>query len=353
MATGDTGYATDDAETSKLWGEQLYTEALAKTVIYQYVGTGDDNIFQEHTDFERKAGDEITITLRMQLDEDGRGEGEAMEGSEETLVTWTDKFLINELYNAVKTKSKVSDQRINWLIRDEAKSGLRDWWSGRLDESMANQITGTDNAALLDKRNGMNAVTAPSTNRWTFSAGAANEAALISNTFNFSLTDIDNAMAIAEDNSSAPLIRPLIIDGEPHYVCFMHPWQARDMRVNAAAGQWIDFNKGAGPRAYSENNIFTGALGVYNGVIMRKWSRLPVGGTADTRRAVLCGAQAGHVGYGQYSAGGATTWSEKLFDYDRTLGVSAGMVWGCKKAIFNAEDFGSIVISSYATVDGA
>ena len=341
----DTGYTTASPETRKAWGEQLWHEALAKTVMYQYTGDGMDNIFQVHNDLQKDKGDECTITLRMQGDADGQTEGESMEGNEEALVSHTDKVGINELYNAVRTASRISDQRITWSIREEARRMLSDWWAGRMDQCMAQQITGIAVAGdTLNKRSGFNAVTAPSTNRHVFQNGAANEAALVDNTFNMTLSTIDAAVSIAETNESAPLIRPLNIDGEPHYVAFLHPWSSRDIRTNAAAGSWIDFNKGAGPRSYSDNNIFNGAMGVYNGVILRKWSRIPESATAKTRRNVLCGA---------YSAGGRTTWSEKLFDYDRQLGVSAGMIFGIKKAVYNSEDWGSIVMSAYASADGS
>ncbi|WP_391486487.1 phage capsid family protein, partial [Leclercia adecarboxylata] len=34
---------------------------------------------------------------------------------------------------------------------------------------------------------------------------------------------------------------------------------------------------------------------------------------------------------------------EELFDYENQLGVSAGMIFGVKKTVFNSADFGVIV----------
>lgn len=343
-----TNITTADPEVAEHWGERLYYEALAATAIYPYIGEGDDNIVQKHNEMEEAAGDKVTLILRMQLTGDGRTEGEDLAGNEESLTTHTDAMLINELYHGVRSASKISEQRTVVDCREEAHSALRDWWAGRIDECAANHLTGTD--VSEPKREGFNTITAPSANRWVFEGGAANEAALTSNTFNLTFSTIDKAVSIAE--TSSPLIRPIMVNGEPHYIFFAHPWQYRDLTANANPGEWLDFHKMGGPRAYSENSLFTGALGMYKGVVLKKWSRLPVGGTANTRRAVLCGAQALHLAYGQEAAGGVIDWVEEPFDYKRKLGVGAGMVFGIKKAVFNSEDFGTVVASTYASADG-
>jgi hypothetical protein len=42
------------------------------------------------------------------------------------------------------------------------------------------------------------------------------------------------------------------------------------------------------------------------------------------------------------------SWVEELFDYENQLGVSAGLIFGMKKTQFNSEDFGTIVVPTYA-----
>ena len=46
------------------------------------------------------------------------------------------------------------------------------------------------------------------------------------------------------------------------------------------------------------------------------------------------------------------TWVEELFDYGNQLGVSAGLIFGMKKVRFNAQDFGTILIPTYAVAHG-
>jgi N4-gp56 family major capsid protein len=152
------------------------------------------------------------------------------------------------------------------------------------------------------------------------------------------------------------MIRPIMIGGRKKYLAFLHDFQVTDLRTNVNPGQWLDIQKAALAGGIgSKSPIYTDALGEYNDVILHKWNRLPPGisnaGAAvpNTRRAVFCGAQAGVVGFGrQFSQGSHYKWVEELFDYERELGVSAQTVWGIKKSTFNAVDFGTIVMSSFA-----
>ena len=144
------------------------------------------------------------------------------------------------------------------------------------------------------------------------------------------------------------------MDGNEYFVCFLHPYQVTDLRTDTTSGNWFDVQSKAmqGGRV-SDNPIFTGALGVYNGVILHEANRVPLTSTttssnSNTRRALLCGAQAGVVGFGRENGMNRMTWQEELFDYGNQLGVSAGAIFGVKKTRFNNKDFGTIVVPTYA-----
>jgi N4-gp56 family major capsid protein len=178
---------------------------------------------------------------------------------------------------------------------------------------------------------------------------------------------IDVARVKAETASieagTGPLVRPIRYMGGDYYVMFLHDFQVHDLRTNTATGQWQDIQKAAMAGGdVAENPIFTGALGIYNGVVLHKATRVTQGVNAsnaavsNTRRAVLCGAQSATIAFGADSGATRYTWVEELFDYQNQFGVSAGCIWGLKKTKFtpandsttNAEDFGAIVVSTYA-----
>lgn len=103
----------------------------------------------------------------------------------------------------------------------------------------------------------------------------------------------------------------------------------------------------------SKNPIISGGNFIYNNVVVHEWSYLPNTVTAPSsqanyRRGVFCGAQAAVLAVGQDSSPSEMSWVEEKFDYGNKLGVSAGMIYGIKKTVFNSADFATIVLSGYA-----
>lgn len=201
----------------------------------------------------------------------------------------------------------------------------------------------------------MQATIAPSATsgntRHLFADGTHTTEASLSTTDVFQLSFIDRAVTTAK--TSTPLIRPVRVNGGEFYVMFLHPWQVYSLRTDATSGRitWYDAQKArvqGGQTGEKENPIFSGALGVYNGVILHESTRIP-SVTTNVRRAVLCGAQACLMAMGQNSTSGdSPNWYEELFDYGNQLGVMGGMIAGMKKAVFNSIDFGTIVVSTRA-----
>jgi N4-gp56 family major capsid protein len=126
------------------------------------MGEGSNNMIQLKTELDQNAGDQVTVGLRVQLTGDGTTEGQTQQGNEESLSTYSDKLLINELAHAVRVKNKgsIDAQRVPFNLRNEGKDGLTDWFANRFDTCMANHLTG--NTLVIDPRyTGNNAITAP------------------------------------------------------------------------------------------------------------------------------------------------------------------------------------------------
>lgn len=351
MAT--TLYQTGNALAVKLWAKKLFEEALKQTYFSRFTGTGTDNVVQLKNETAKGPGDRITIGLRVQLTGSGvQGDG-TLESNEEALITYTDNVFIDQLRHAVRSAGKMSEQRVTFEVREEARMGLQDWFGDRLDTSFFNQIGG--NTAQTDTRfTGNQVAIAPDAAHKKYVNANESTDASISTTSLFSLTVLDKALEAAV--TASPLIRPIKYQGENMYVAFVHPVQVTDLRTSTATGQWLDIQKAAmtGGRV-NDNPIFTGALGVYNNIVLHSAFRIPQAvnaGTglaiASTRRAVFCGAQAAVMAYGQNNQDGDMTWVEELFDYGNQLGVAAGLIFGIKKMVFNSADFGTITIPTYA-----
>ena len=357
MAT--TNFGVNNPLAVKLWSERLFREALKQTRLYQFIGDTADSMIQKMVEPSKGAGDKVTVGLRMQLSGNGvQGDG-TLEGQEEAMDFYSDSLLINQLRNAVRSAGKMSEQRVPYSMRNEAFMGLQDWWAARFDTGGFNQLCG--NISQTDTRfTGNNSPVAPSSNNWYYANGLLSEAEVLSASASnaMNLKFIDYAVEIAKTNS--PAIRPFKYMGEDYYVCFLHPYQTTALRTSTDTGQWLDIQKAAfagyaGKSEVATNPIFTGALGVYNNVVLHESTYIPftLGTATDgVRRAVLCGAQSLICGFGQDNSDNKASWVEEMFDYGNQLGVSAGFIYGQKKSVFNSQDFSTVVMSTFAKAQG-
>lgn len=345
-----TTYGTNNALAVKLWSKKLSVEALKATWAAKFMGATSDDMLVIKDETQKSAGDKITYGLRMQLSGNGVSGDGTLEGNEEALTTYSDALFIDQLRHAVRSSGRVSQQRVPFDVREEALSGLRDWWADRIDAAAFNQLCG--NTVVTDTRfTGMNATIAPDANHYKNVAGGSDDSGLgSSNTF--SLTMLDKAVEAAK--TATPAIRPVKVQGKSYYLAFLHPYQVTDLRTSTSTGQWLDIQKAAMTGGMvNDNPIFDGSLGVYNGVILHEDARVTTGAVSTTqyanvRRAVFAGAQAGMVAFGRDNSPNKFTWVEELFDYENQLGVSAGLIFGMKKTVFNSADFATVILSSYA-----
>lgn len=341
MATTD--YPVNHPLAVKHWSKDLMVQALKRTHALQFMGKDSNSVVQIKSELNKAAGDRIRFGLRMQLIGDGIKGDSVLEGNEEDLVTYSQDIYIDQLRHAVRSGGKMSEQRVPFSVRAEARDGLADWWADRIDTAFFNQLAGMSTQTDV-RYTGMQAPTAPDASHVVYS-NEDSEASLAAGD-EFTLDLIDHAVEVAKTAANA--IRPIRVGGESKYVCFLHPYQVTDLRTNTSTGQWLDIQKAAmGGGKVSGNPIFTGALGEYNGVILHENTRVPAP-IANVRRAVLVGAQAACAAFGKGYGKNTMDWNEELFDYKNQLGVAAGCIWGLQKTRYNGSDFATVVISTYA-----
>jgi N4-gp56 family major capsid protein len=364
-----TNYGVNDTLAVKLWSKRLDHEALKYTDIGPLIGDDANSVIHRKTEMSKGPGDRVTYAIRMQLAGAGFTENQLAEGNGESLTTYSDNLLINELGHVVGVKSEYSidQQRVPFDLRDEAKSGLADWYAKRFSVSFFNQVCG--NTLQTDLRfTGLNATIA-ATRIIRQSSRASDDLLVAGDTFTLNLIDKAKEAAIV----ATPKIRPIKIRGGGNlgigagnrrdyngtltdmYVMYLHPYQVTDLRSNTSTGQWLDITKAAYQgREETGNPIFTGALGVYNGVILRSSFDLPNGISATGTlvstavRAVLLGGQAAMIAFGQRNSINKYRWNEELFDHKRRLEVSAWTIHGLKKTTYNSLDYGTVVVSTFA-----
>jgi N4-gp56 family major capsid protein len=296
--------------------------------------------------------------LRVQLSGAGVSGDNTLEGNEEPLTTYDETVYIDQLRHAVRSKGKMSEQRVPFNVRQESMDGLKDWWADRFDTWFFNQICG--NTAQSDTRyTGMQAAIAPDSSHLFRPNSQTTDQALTTGD-ELTLTIIDRVIARIKVFSGATTIplRPISIKGGKYYVMFIHPYQTFQLRSNTNTAQWADLQKAAIQGGLQDLPIFTGGsyVGLYNGVAIHESTRVTNGvhsttaaAVSNARRAVICGAQAALMATGRDETGPEKmTWVEELFDYNNQLGVAAGVIGGMKKTRFNSADFATFTVHTYS-----
>ena len=310
MAT--TTFGVNDALAVKLWSKKLAVEALKATSIAPLIGTSADSIIQRKEELSRGPGDKVTFGLRTQLTGDGVTEGEVLQGNEESLTTYADSVFINELSHAVRMKgeTRIDQKRVPFNLRNEARSGLRDWYAKRMSVSFFNQVC-SNTAETRTKYTGLQATTAYSTGRrLACNATTSTAAESLASSDKFQLKYIDYAVEVAKTSTATtgPL-RPVMVKGEEKYVLYLHPYQVTDLRTDAStAGNWFDIQKaGIQGGNISKNGIYTGALGEYNGVVLR--SAFDVAAATNSRPGWRSPTPGARYSWGRRLASSASPWT--------------------------------------------
>ena len=261
-----TEFGTGSAQAVKRWCDKLFRESLGKTFIKKFMGKGPDAIIRLLTDLENDAGDEIKYDLRVQDRSNGVQGDTRLKGFEAALVFHQDSILINQLRQAHAFRG-MTQQRTVHDLRAEGRASLSDWFAWVYDTLMFAYLAGVagdsnESAAGILGAGGFagNGLTAPDAAHLVDKTGSA-----------FGLADLDNAIAKAKVTN--PRVRPTMDGGNPKYVAVLHPYSIRSLKL-AGTTAWNTIHENASLRG-SNNPIYTGALGEYNGVVLHESEFIP------------------------------------------------------------------------------
>ena len=345
-----TEFGSGDAQAVKRWSEQLMRESFGKMGIRSMIGRGPTACIQMLTDLDKSAGDEVRYDLLVQDRSDGVNGDSKLKGFETALTYYQDVLKINQKRHAHAFKG-MSQQRTVHDLRRDGRFSLSEWWAWFMEAGLFAHLAGyvgTGNEQV----GGALGASAPGDTDFASNTVTAIDAAHLVNTgAAFTATDIDDAVAKAKVQN--PRVAPLKIGGADKYVLYMHPYSVRSLRIDTGADGWLTIQQNAGVRG-SKNPIYTGALGEYNGVILRESEFIPRDTATPTNHNILLGQGAGTIAFGNAwakggrGAGGGTffNWREETEDYGNEQGVAGISCLGYKGTQFNSAAFGRIVIQS-------
>ena len=361
----------NDPQAVKKWAS-LMAVAINKASYWsrKFVGEGKDARLpiQRIDDLESGAGDEVTVDLLMPMNMEPIIGDETLEGKEAPLKYFTDRLRIDQVRGGADLGSRMTKKRTLRNLRQDAKRAATGWWRQLMDEIYFIYLSGargTGGGFLWSANNPfftINPLTAPDAMHQMY-GGAATSKASLTAADTFKLRLIDKAVAKAEtmggDGSDELSMIPISIEGGDHYVALMHTFQADAMRQDAGTGGWLDIQKAAAAAEGAKNPIFTGAMGMYNDVILHKhrnvirFSDYGAGANLPAARSLFLGSQAALVAYGDNETGTRYRWTEVSKDHDNSIAIGTHAIMGVKKATYKSKDnatvrdFGVIAMDTY------
>ena len=345
-----TEFGVNDPQAVKLYSKLTFREALKNTLFSKFLGTSKNSIIMRLMELEKDAGDTIKYDLLMQTTGEGVSGNSWMKYNEAPLVYYQDSVVIKQLRQA-HMFDRESQQKTLHDLRQDARENLADWWRNTLDTYMLRYLGG--DTSINHGQAGVN----PDSDHYivagdvTFTGTITDDEDNIGSNDQISLLDLDYAKEKAK--TIDPMIRPTKIEGGEYYVAVLHPYSLTDLKVSTLSTtiKWHEIQQYANVRGL-KNPIFSGANGVYNGIIIYDDARVYSPQT-NVRRNLFLGAQAGVFAVGNaYDRidrhrldGLPMSWVEDMEDYRDKKGIAAGMIFGMKACRFNNKNFGCMVIT--------
>lgn len=372
---------TSDSLAVKLWGVKGYIDIIKGTHFGRMMERG---TISRADELDRaKAGDAITVDFTGILTGIGIGEGGTLAGNEESLNNQSFSMSYGLYRHAVASPNQdtIEQQRTNIPFEKRARALMPTFHASRLDASLFNQLAGVNSTTItVDTTTysgsnrtfvqGLNTINAATSNRIIWAGGnTADEQLGSTNTMSLDLIDA------AEEKLASTYPSAGTLDGEEFdlYISFE---QLTDLKRDTSSKiQWYSINLAAMTGGMIKDNPIANAspfskqpVGKYGRVNIIPAYRVATGVNSSTSAAITTVKRAVMVGRNAVMFGspfGGTLddiamdgdiasvkvplkFFTQLKDYDYVKGIEGRIIYGLKKTQFQSEDFGSIVISTYA-----
>ena len=318
-----TRFADVQNQVPEIWAKDLYAQAEHMTFWHRFEGPpGSSMPVIRRDELEHDPGDVIKLDIVLALTGAGQtGDTMLLEGNEEKLVLRQASVTVESLQHAVRWGKKASVLNVHNL-RQTSLGQLQKWLAGKLDDAIFNEISGGPGASIPE-------TDLPVSMKWF--AGSATSVGTVADTDaggRLKLGDISDIKAWAKTNNKIEPIR--VSDGMEVYGLVLHEYAALALKKDA---QWQQAQREAHLRG-AENPLFTGALGMWDNVVLYTSPRVRTAndgaGSITVARNIFFGAQAVAKAYAYYP-----DWTEQEFSYGQESGVATYTIVGHKLIVFD------------------
>lgn len=313
----------------KVWAKKVWHEGLKESYFDKFTALDGSNVVHKNKDLENVKGDSVVFGLMMNLNGNGvEGNRAKLSGAEDTLNIYD--FTVNtQLVRNAVSRYEADDQKTQYDMLKEIKGALKQWLSDWLDNKLISKLS---------------AVSGLTSGGETIYASAAGTQSSI--TANDKLTTTIISRAKRKAMMHAPKVQPIKVDGMDKYIMLVSPWAARDLKDDP---KWLAAQQNANVRG-SENPIFTGSLGEYDGVILYEYERVLSDSTgassANVCHNLLLGKQAAC-----FAVARPAKHIEQMDDYGNIAGNGIAFYGAVEKTQFNNKDYGVINVLTGGAVE--
>jgi N4-gp56 family major capsid protein len=360
----------NDAKAVKRYSATLFADSAREGYFgSRFAGKGENTMapIQVLLDLAKDAGDTISYDLSMQLSNQPTFGDERLAGKMAALKWATDTVHIDQIRCGVSAGGRMSRKRVLHDLRMVARARMSEWWGRWDDEETAMYLSGARGinegfiASVDFAGYAGNAFTAPDDEHQMYGGAATSKASLTSGD-KMSLSVIDKAVTKAKTmggrGQKVPQIRPMRFDGEDRFVLLMSEFDAYNLRTSTSVGQWLDIQKAIAASVGNKSPIVTGALGMYNNVVLHshdvviRFNDYGAGSNVAASRCLFMGRQAANRAHGNAGNGLRYDWHEEQVDHGNEIEISTSTIRGTKKNSFEIagtrRDFGLLSIDCAA-----
>jgi len=308
-----TDLTTVDNAIPEFWAAELLWAANKQMFWYAYEGAQGSGmpIIRKDELTKNSAGDTIHVqTISLLTGAGITSDTGNLTGNEEELSLGQITVTVSILAHAVKWTKYANEQAL-FNIRTAAQNALSIWLADKMDAKIFT-IFGTEQTTNI------------------LYAGNATSVGSLDASDILSTTTLDKIKVKLEMQRALPI---RTADGNKYFIIVIHPYDAYNLRQDTT---WLQVQREAQQRGDS-NPIFTGAMGIYNGMIVRISEN--VANSASKSKLIAFGGEAMIRAYGQLPA-----WLEQRDDYARKIGIGTDVVYGCKLG----PTANSLIVNTYA-----
>lgn len=320
--TGSTPYSLNDPRTQKLWSKKFFKFALQNTILSSWMGTDQNSPIARVTDLTVRKGGSIVFEMEAPLTSNGAGDHDRhllVDGSNtfgtEAMKDYNFSVVVHRRGNAVQAAGVRTDQYTSTNVKTSGLRRLTVWMGEAIEDDLIAAGSGVGNVTQTGSARTSTASTAittvnqynPTQNRYyvigedgdgvisyckidgTSTSDVTGVANLPLNSFTndgdpsistgptttrFGTRTIEflkrKAREVITDSYGGvslkvPKIAPIKMDGKDQYAMVISRLQEKSLKADA---RWNESQQQANVRG-EKNPLFSGAIGIWDGVIIK------------------------------------------------------------------------------------